>query len=150
MLEAIRASQMSYKQTLNGCMEASAHRFLRLEASMRRTKVHIGTIMEAMQGQESEEFPIPPKLEEANTIPWSAKNVEHDFIHYFVNDSSSIAGEEVGKEEIIDKVKEPKPYVTPITFPCCLRKNKWNTTVGDKYFQDLIAYKRKFEALEFG
>ncbi|KAK1584704.1 hypothetical protein Q3G72_035431 [Acer saccharum] len=92
MLEAIRASQMSSKHTLNGCLEASALRFSGLEASLRRIKVHIGTIMEAMQSQESEEFPIPPNLEEVTTIPWSGENVKHDFIHHFANYSSSISG----------------------------------------------------------
>ena len=175
MIEAIRASQMSYEHMLNGCLEASALRFLGLEASLRRIEVHIGTIMEAMQSQESEEFPIPPKLEEVSTIPWSGDNIEHDFIHNFANDSSSISGEEVGREEMRDKVKEPKPYIPPTTFPCRLQKSKWyrlfseltkslfqvniylplfyvirNTLLGDKYFQDLIAYRRKFEALEFG
>jgi hypothetical protein len=175
MLEAIRTSQMAYEQTLNGCLEASALRFSGLEASLRRIEVHIGTIMEAMQRQESEKFPFPPKLEEVTTIPWSGENVEHDFSHYFANDSSSTSGEEVGKEEMRDKVKETKPYIPPTTFPCRLRKSKWyrlfseltkslfqvniylplfyvirNTPAVDKYFQDLIAYGRKFEALEFG
>ena len=52
-LEAIRASQMSYEHTLNGCLEASALRFSGLEASLRRIEVHLGAIMEAMQGKES-------------------------------------------------------------------------------------------------
>ncbi|KAK4853815.1 hypothetical protein QYF36_015070 [Acer negundo] len=113
-------------------------------------EVHIGAIMEAMQEQKSEEFPIPPKLKEVTTIHWSGENVENDFVHYFANDSSSIASEEVGEEETRDKVKEPNPYIPPITFPCRLRKSKWNTSTSEKYFQDLIAYRHKFEAMEFG
>ncbi|KAK4858296.1 hypothetical protein QYF36_014055 [Acer negundo] len=58
--------------------------------------------------------------------------------------------EEVGKEEIDDEMKEPKPYVPPTTFPSRLLKHIWNKLAGDKHFQDLIAYKRKVEALEFG
>ena len=68
MLESIRVSQMTYEHTLNGCLEASALRFSGLEASLRRIEVHLGTIMEATQAQESQEFPNPPMLEEATTI----------------------------------------------------------------------------------
>ena len=57
MLEAIRASQISYEHALNGCLEASELRFLGLEASLRRIEVHLGAIMEAMQGKKSQEFP---------------------------------------------------------------------------------------------
>jgi hypothetical protein len=175
MLEAIRASQMTYEHTLNGCLEASALRFSGLEASLRRIEVHIGAIMEAMQGQESQEFPSPPMLEEATTIPWNGENVEHNYFHNFAKESSSFEGEEVGEEEMNDEMKESKPYVPPTIFPCRLHKSIWyrlfpklikplfqvniylpllyvirNTPAGDKYFQDLIAYRRIFETLEFG
>ncbi|KAK4840504.1 hypothetical protein QYF36_010518 [Acer negundo] len=105
--------------------------------------------MEAMQGKDSHEFLSPPMLEDATTIPWNVENVEHNYVHNFANNSSSISGEEVGEEETNDKVKEPKPYIPPTTFLCRLRKSKWNTPTGNKYFQDLISYRCKFEALEF-
>ncbi|KAK1583076.1 hypothetical protein Q3G72_020742 [Acer saccharum] len=92
MLEAIQALQMSYKQALNGCLEASALRFSRLEASLRRIGVHLGAIMKAMQGKKSQEFPSPPMLEKATTIPWNGENEEHNYFHNFANGSSSISG----------------------------------------------------------
>ena len=71
--------------------------------------------------------------------------------------------------------KELKPYVPPITFPSRLHKSKWNKwfselislnfivniylpllivcrnmPMREKFFQDLITYRRKFETLEFG
>ena len=87
MLEAIRASQMTYEHTLNECLEASALRFSGLEASLRRLEVHLGAIMEATQAQESQEFQNPPMLEEATTIPWNGENVEHNYVHNFANNS---------------------------------------------------------------
>ncbi|KAK1553978.1 hypothetical protein Q3G72_006059 [Acer saccharum] len=113
MLEAIRASQISYERTLNGCLEASALRFSRLEASLRRVEVHFGAIMDAMQGEESQEFSSPPMLEEATTIPWNGEKVEHNYFHNFANESSSISGEEVGEEETNDEMEESKSYVPP-------------------------------------
>ncbi|KAK4843581.1 hypothetical protein QYF36_010184 [Acer negundo] len=71
--------------------------------------------------------------------------------------------------------KELKPYVPPITFLSRLHKSNWNKwffelisshfivniylsllivcrnmPVREKFFQDLIAYRRKFETLEYG
>ncbi|KAK1563576.1 hypothetical protein Q3G72_029437 [Acer saccharum] len=109
-LGTIRASQMLYDQALNGCLEASAHRFSGLEASLRRIEVHLGAIMEAMQGKESQEFPSPPMLEEASTIPYNGENVVHNYLHNFANESSSVIGEEAGEEETNDEMKESKPY----------------------------------------
>ncbi|KAK4852511.1 hypothetical protein QYF36_024742 [Acer negundo] len=133
MLEAIRASQMMYEQALNGCLEASAFRFSGLEASLRRIEVHFGAMLKTMQG------------------------------------------EEVGEEETSNEMKDLMPYVLPTIFPSRLLQSNWskyflklirplfqvriylplfyvikNTSVGDKYFQDLIAYKCIFETLEFG
>ena len=146
-----------------------------LEASLRRIEVHLGAIMEAMQGKQSQEFPSPPKLEEATNIPWNGENVENNYFHNFANESSSFIGEEVAKEETNDEMKEPKPYVPPTTFPCCLHNSIWyrlfpklikplfqvhfylpllvvirNTPMRTKYFQDLISRRCIFDALEFG
>ncbi|KAK4836268.1 hypothetical protein QYF36_020701 [Acer negundo] len=148
-LEAIRASQMSYEHTLNGCLEASALRFLGLEASLRRIEVHLGAIMEVMQGKERQKFLSPPMLEEATTIPWNGENVEHNYFHNFANESSTFIGEKVGEEETNVEMKESKPYVPPIISQSRLLKSIWNTPVDDKYFQDLIVYKRIFKTLEF-
>ena len=82
--------------------------------------------MEVMQGKESQEFPSPPMLEETTTIPWNGENVEHNYVHNFANESSSVTGEEVGEEETNDKMKEPKPYAPPTTFPSRLLKSKWS------------------------
>ena len=125
MLEAIRASQMTYEHTLNGCLEASALRFSGLKSSLRRIEVLLGAIMEATQAQESQEFLNPPMLEEATTIHWKGENVEHSYFHNCAKESSSFEGEEVGEEETNDEMKEPKPYVPPTTFPCRLHKSIW-------------------------
>ncbi|KAK4833145.1 hypothetical protein QYF36_025800 [Acer negundo] len=105
-----------------------------------------------MQEQESQEFPSSPMLEGTTTIPWNGENVEYNYVHNFANESSSVTGEEVGKEETNDEMKESKSIVPPTTFPIRLHKSKWskNTPVGDKYFQDLITYIRIFETLELG
>ncbi|KAK4836398.1 hypothetical protein QYF36_022448 [Acer negundo] len=59
---------MSYEHTLNECLEASALRFSRLEASLRRIEVHPEAIMEVMQGKESQEFPSEEVGEEETNI----------------------------------------------------------------------------------
>ncbi|KAK4857395.1 hypothetical protein QYF36_027523 [Acer negundo] len=120
---------MTYEQALNGCLEASALRFSRLEAPLRRIEVHFGAIMKAMQGKASQEFPSPPMLEEANTIPWNSENEKHNYIHNIANDSSSISGEEVGEKEKNDEMKDSMPYVPPTIFPSRLLKSNWS-----KYF----------------
>ena len=175
MLETIRASQTTFEHTLNGCLEASALRFSGLETSLRRIEVHIGAIMEAMQAQESQEFPNPPMLEEATTIHWKGENVEHNYFHNCAMESSSVEGEEVGEEEMNEEMKESEPHVPHTISQSRLLKSIWyrlfpklikpffqvniylpllyvirNTPAGIKYFQDLIAYRRIFETLEFG
>ena len=175
MLETIRASQTTFEHTLNGCLEASALRFSGLEASLRRMEVHLGAIMEAMQGNESQKFPSPPMLEEATNIPWDGENVEQNYFHNCAMESSSVEGEEVGEEEMNEEMKESKPHVPPTISQSCLLKSIWyrlfpklikplfqvniylpllyvirNMPASDKYFQDLIAYRRIFKTLEFG
>ncbi|KAK1560352.1 hypothetical protein Q3G72_025615 [Acer saccharum] len=125
MLEAIRASQISYEEALNGCLEASALRFSGLEASLRRIEVHLGAIMEAMQGKGRQEFPSPLMLEEATTILRNGENVKHNYFHNFANESSSISGEEVREEETNDEMKESKPYVPPTISQSRLFKSIW-------------------------
>ena len=114
-------------------------------------------------------------LEEVTIIHRNGENVEHNYVHNFANISSSISGEEVGEEETNNEMKELKSYVPLTIFPSRLLKSKWskyflklikplfqvhiylplfyvsrNTPAGNKYFQNLIAYRRIFETLEFG
>ncbi|KAK4854733.1 hypothetical protein QYF36_000620 [Acer negundo] len=70
-------------------------------------------------------FSSQPKQEEATTILLYGEIVDTIVSHELSNDFSSVADEEVEKEET-------------------------NMLVLENFFQDIITYRRKFETLEFG
>ncbi|KAK4846847.1 hypothetical protein QYF36_022567 [Acer negundo] len=86
--------------------------------------------------------------EDATTIPSNGEIVEAIVSLELSNDLSSVAVEDVEKEETEEKVKEVedipfealllykelKLYAPPITFSSCLHKSKWN-----KWFSELIS-----------
>ncbi|KAK4846213.1 hypothetical protein QYF36_014407 [Acer negundo] len=110
-----------------------------------------------------------PKQEDVVTFPLKGEEVEKEEM-----EEQGKEAEDVPFEESLI-YKELKPYVPPITFPSRLHKSNWNKwfselisphfivniylpllivcrnmPIREKFFQDLIAYRRKFETLEFG
>ncbi|KAK4846381.1 hypothetical protein QYF36_016567 [Acer negundo] len=114
-------------------------------------------------------LPSQPEQEDVVTFPLKGEEVEKEETEEKVKEV-----EDVPFEALL-LYKELKPYVPPITFPSRLHKSNWNKwfselisshfivniylpllivcrnmPVREKFFQDLIAYRRKFETLEFG
>ncbi|KAK4857271.1 hypothetical protein QYF36_026273 [Acer negundo] len=92
------------------------------------------------------------------------ENVDDKDRHDLADPSSSVANEELEKEEMRIEVKEVEdvpveesflfkelePFTPPILSLGCLCKGLMNMPSYEKYFQDLITYRRKLETLEFG
>ncbi|KAK4844502.1 hypothetical protein QYF36_020938 [Acer negundo] len=110
-----------------------------------------------------------PEQEDVVTFPLNGEEVEKEETEEKAKEAKNVPFE----EPLL--YKELKPYVPPITFPSRPHKNNWNKwfselisshfivniylpllivcrniPVREKFFQDLIAYRRKFETLEFG
>ena len=126
--------------------------------------------------EQEEAAPIPSYGEIVDTIV--SHELSDDFSS--VADEEEETKEKVKEAEDVPfeeplPYKELKPYVPPITFSSRLHKSKWNKwfselisshfianiylpllivcrnmPVREKFFQDLITYRRKFETLEFG
>ncbi|KAK4845231.1 hypothetical protein QYF36_002585 [Acer negundo] len=110
-----------------------------------------------------------PEQEDVVTFPLKGEKVKKE-----ETEEKAKEAEDVPFEEPL-LYKELKPHVPPITFPSRLHKSNWNKwffglisshfivniylpllivcrnmPVREKFFEDLIAYMRKFETLEFG
>ena len=114
-------------------------------------------------------FSSHPKKEDVATFPLKGEEVEKEEM-----EEKSKEAEDVPFEAPL-LYKELKPYVPPIIFLSRLHKSKWNKwfselisphfivniylpllivgrnmSARETFFKDLIAYRRKFETLEFG
>ena len=146
------------------------------------------SILEAIKTRMHEEIPIKPEPEDATITHFGDEIVNDEDSHNFTYHTSSVANEELEKEEMNIEVKEAEDVHVeepllfkesdPLTPPSLslghLRKGPMdkllfgfiipfyklctnlslfyvirNMSSYEKYFQDLITYRRKFETLEF-